>query len=707
MTFLEFSTLIYHLSKLLTQASIFAFAAQNWYPEWRRRHLEKGRMHKTGSVFIVLAAMFVSSMPVYADRVWNNAQGDQDWNNDLNWYNPFDPMNANDFTVPNRQSFGDDDAGVYLAVGSQPIISTVVPNVSFLFLGRFGASEVYSRLDLVDGASLVLDVLQIGGVSGPSTSHGELFMSGGSITCALDIQVGATGSGAIGSMNLTGGSVISENLFIPHPSAAGSSGTVNLNGGIIETSSLAMGVNGAIDITVGTLVLAGDQQTLVNTYIASGWIRAYGGSGRVTVDYDQTHRYKTTVSATHSPAAAWTPGPGPGQQGVPSALLMNWTSGNSANEHDIYLGVDFNSVNNATTSDVTGLYRGRQNGNSYNPPALGEDRDYWWRIDEVDLGENIVKGNLWSFRTGVPPRDLQSDTWVATDALGRVLPGLGQTGPERTGKQVGIFYFTWHGTHGTQGPYNTTEILAANSGNPQWIDDTISGLPYWWDEPEAGYFLATDPWVLRRNISMMTDAGVDVLVIDATNALTYHHVYMKLCKVLEQMKQEGFDSTLQICFTTHAFSPQTVTQLYNEFYSLGLYSDLWFQREGKPLMLGYPDGIVSDNPRISVSQEIRDFFSWRKSWFDDPGQGKWQWGANFPQGYGWDVSADLVEQITTMPATHPTVNIGRSFQNGSQPPYDAQHLPPGGNARPGTSFYRALGPGFGARSGIFDDYRLE
>ena len=45
-------------------------------------------------------------------------------------------------------------------------------------------------------------------------------------------------------------------------------------------------------------------------------------------------------------------------------------------------------------------------------------------------------------------RDLFSDTWVATDALGRKMPLHDEVGPVKTDQRrvVGIFYITWH-TH--------------------------------------------------------------------------------------------------------------------------------------------------------------------------------------------------------------------------------------------------------------------
>lgn len=64
--------------------------------------------------------------------------------------------------------------------------------------------------------------------------------------------------------------------------------------------------------------------------------------------------------------------------------------------------------------------------------------------------------------------ELFSNTWVATDALGRELPGHAQCGPMRKDKYIGIFYWTWHTQHGGQGPFDNTKIIAANPDDPQW-----------------------------------------------------------------------------------------------------------------------------------------------------------------------------------------------------------------------------------------------
>lgn len=44
------------------------------------------------------------------------------------------------------------------------------------------------------------------------------------------------------------------------------------------------------------------------------------------------------------------------------------------------------------------------------------------------------------------------------------------------------------------------------------------------------FYLASDLWVLRRSAMLLADAGVDTLIIDATNRRTYRDVYMPLCE---------------------------------------------------------------------------------------------------------------------------------------------------------------------------------
>ncbi|MCX5684240.1 MAG: hypothetical protein NT049_11215, partial [Planctomycetota bacterium] len=203
-----------------------------------------------------------------------------------------------------------------------------------------------------------------------------------------------------------------------------------------------------------------------------------------------------------------------------------------------------------------------------------------------------------------PPWDTFSDTWVATDALGRALPGPEQCGPPREGKAVGIFYFLWLTG---QGPvYDISKMLAADPANPKY--GPLHAF-HFWSEPLFGYYQSKDPFVIRKHAKMLADAGVDVMICDVTNAYTYDDTVLEVCKVLDDIRRSG-QRAPQIAFISWTNPAKTVQHLYDNFYSKNLYPELWYRWKGKPLILAPDEGL---------SPEVRGFFSIRKSWaWTDP-----------------------------------------------------------------------------------------
>lgn len=270
--------------------------------------------------------------------------------------------------------------------------------------------------------------------------------------------------------------------------------------------------------------------------------------------------------------------------------------------------------------------------------------------------------------------DLKSDTWEATDALGRSLPGFAEVGHIKKDRYVGMFYFLTHNDAGKDGPSDVTKIKAANPENPEWGKGT-----HYWGEPEFGYYLSIDKWVIRRHAEMLTDAGVDVIIFDCTNNLTYPEVTKTIFEVFNEMRAEG-ERTPDIAFMA---SEKSVYQVWDQIYSKGLNEDLWFKWKGKPLLLfGQWTGIKPMN-EVLFPSEIENFFSIRNSWawttlpwYKNEGKDMWPWIDHYPQHVGWHESKNEGEYVPVAAAQHPLSNIGRSFHDGNQPPIDKYDLTP-------------------------------
>ncbi len=261
------------------------------------------------------------------------------------------------------------------------------------------------------------------------------------------------------------------------------------------------------------------------------------------------------------------------------------------------------------------------------------------------------------------------DNWVATDALGRQLPSYDEAGAKRPNKQVGVFYYLWLGTHYNK-VFDNTKIIAGypsdpmSPNNPGWATEPAT---YFWGEPEVGYNRSEDPWVIRRDLQMLSNAHVDFLFFDTSNAYLYLDVVKTLCEVSLQMRKEGIH-TPQIAFLTNA-GAQTVNILYDNFYAYSSYNELWFKWDGKPLLLG-----DVNNP--ALRPEVRDFFTIRYSWaWTDPTLPKqWQWIDTYPQDYGWNIDSAVPEQVAVAVGSHSEINHGTSFNNNAEPPVNEKYL---------------------------------
>ena len=88
--------------------------------------------------------------------------------------------------------------------------------------------------------------------------------------------------------------------------------------------------------------------------------------------------------------------------GIRHDVILNWTAGMSAVEHDVYLGQDKDAVAAATT-ETADVYYGRQAlaEMTFDPGTLESNTTYYWRIDEVNDANPASPwiGAVWSFTT--------------------------------------------------------------------------------------------------------------------------------------------------------------------------------------------------------------------------------------------------------------------------------------------------------------------
>ena len=335
-------------------------------------------------------------------------------------------------------------------------------------------------------------------------------------------------------------------------------------------------------------------------------------------------------------------------------------------------------------------------------------------------------------------RDLYENTWVATDALGRHMPSFEEVGPVKKDQRrvTGIFYITWHtqGLAKLEQPYraDVTKILnedpsaRLDANHKLWYTNS-----YHWGEPEMGYFLSQDEWVIRKDMSMLSDAGVDVLVMDVTNAVRYWDEWEVTFSTMEKMKAEGNKVPKFIFWAFNGTVITVVQDLYDRIYKESKFKDLWFYWDGKPLLLynGTPtfdansSGNTHPNPHYDpkaktdpghphyldpdyteefykdYTKEVKDFFTLRTMWW-----GYYEWGGKRFVGtednwsFGYSMADPKVkgmkpeellsthqgkrEQAAVTPAQHPVtmtnknMGVGKSWSRQSgQPKLNEQDMP--------------------------------
>lgn len=263
--------------------------------------------------------------------------------------------------------------------------------------------------------------------------------------------------------------------------------------------------------------------------------------------------------------------------------------------------------------------------------------------------------NEWNYRFGPV---------VGVDDLGRRLPEQRQTKPLDRHKYVAMFYFLCNGEYGDPAkmkPCNVSELLRRDpmaGYKPESAVWPKGDCAYYWGEPLFGYYFSRDEWVIRHHMRLLAYADVDFLIFDTTNAVEYLPVATKVLKVLDEAKKEGW-KVPGIVYYTNTHAGEGAQRIYETVYKAGLYPDVWFRVDGKPLLITHEE---------ECSEEVRNFFTIRESqWPIEPDRKNGFPWISFirPQKVYYDKNGKH-GVISVSVAQHPQVRMGDSAMYGEE-----------------------------------------
>ena len=178
-----------------------------------------------------------------------------------------------------------------------------------------------------------------------------------------------------------------------------------------DTDEQHIYVDGELDDLSPVWVYYGGRGDNVDDVVRIG----YDGSGNTSADFsgrmddvaifDVTLTPEQVLELMHLPLPENASSPLPYDKAtdlLPQEIVLSWTPGPSAKTHNVYFGVSFEDVNNASVDNPLGVLASEaQSDTSYEPGLLEYGPTYYWRVDEVTGAPDyaVIKGEVWRFST--------------------------------------------------------------------------------------------------------------------------------------------------------------------------------------------------------------------------------------------------------------------------------------------------------------------
>ena len=294
-----------------------------------------------------------------------------------------------------------------------------------------------------------------------------------------------------------------------------------------------------------------------------------------------------------------------------------------------------------------------------------EEKDVYFK--ECSAADDSITGDHTAPDEYVIPEDsliythpVMPDTWVFTDGLGRVSLTNAEVGDPREDKTLAMFYWTWHiDGFAAANPTNLQKLseqypdAMQDYDNPLWATTTGS---YFWNQPIWGYYRGDDKWVLRRQAELLTNAGVDVIFTDNTNAeMTWRNAYIPMMEEWTDAMEDGLLTpkiSFMLPFWDKQYTNVQLQSIYLDVFRADKYRNLWFYWDGKPMVMAMRDAFSPTNS--AIEKEIRKFFTFRPGQpgyvVENTAPSTWGWLSMYPQALYYKANSDKknnkVEQMT-------------------------------------------------------------
>lgn len=210
------------------------------------------------------------------------------------------------------------------------------------------------------------------------------------------------------------------------------------------------------------------------------------------------------------------PRPTDGKQEVSRTPVLSWKKGLYSDVRNLYLGKDFNDVNEASLSDPRGVMVAENHETTtFEPDILDYGKTYYWRVDEVNESDSITyKGDVWSFTVVNfilvenfedydDANNIIYETWDdyyvnnTGMTVGYFVPPYAEQDIIHKGKQSMPLHYDNDGTVNEGTTLETTGTSLYSEADLQltditdWTIDDINTLSLWFKghRPYMGYFL--------------------------------------------------------------------------------------------------------------------------------------------------------------------------------------------------------------------------